>query len=85
MDHDPQTHRESQSKPNQIAGALVYGPNGFALGAANAYNHGHERPVNSVRRTMANTRSPIGMVDAGVPTLGGPSCRGLALTASIWR
>jgi len=25
------------------------------------------------------------MVDAGVPTLDGPSCRGLKLTASIWR
>src|SRR5207237_5800402 len=43
MYHDPQTHRESQSKPNQIAWGLVYGPNGFALGPANAYNHDHER------------------------------------------
>ena len=34
----------SQSKPNQIAGGLVYGPNGFALGAANAGNHDRERP-----------------------------------------
>jgi hypothetical protein len=42
-------------------------------------------PINSARRTMANTRKPIGMVDAGVPTLGGPSCCGFALTASIWR
>ena len=84
MDHNPQIHRESQSKPNQIAGGLVYqmvslwGLLTRATTTANA-------PINSARRTMANTRSPIGMVDAGVPTLGGPSCRGLALMASIWR
>src|SRR5262245_56488013 len=30
MDHHPQRHRETQSKPNQIAGGLVCGPNGFA-------------------------------------------------------
>src|SRR6266436_3916613 len=34
MDHDPHTHREPQSKPNQIAGGLVYSPDGFALGTA---------------------------------------------------
>jgi hypothetical protein len=43
MHHDPQTRRKSQSKPNQIAGRLVCGRKGFALGAANAYRHGHER------------------------------------------
>jgi len=32
---------------------------------------------------MANIRSPIGMVDAGVPTSNGPSCCGLALMESI--
>jgi hypothetical protein len=30
MDHHPQRHRETQSKPNQIAGGLVCGPNGGA-------------------------------------------------------
>ena len=44
MDHNPETHRESQSNPNQIAGGFVYGTKGFALGAANADRHGHERP-----------------------------------------
>ena len=44
LDHKPQIHRESQSKPDQIAWGLVYGPNGFALGAANAGNHDRERP-----------------------------------------
>src|SRR6516165_8568148 len=43
MDHDPQAHRQSQGKPNQIARGLVYGGKGFALGAANAHRHGHER------------------------------------------
>ena len=43
MDHDPQTHRESQSEPNQIAEGLVCGPNGVALGAAEVYSHDHER------------------------------------------
>src|SRR2546428_12360586 len=32
MEHDPQTHRDSQHEPNQIAGSLVDRPNGFALG-----------------------------------------------------
>src|SRR5262245_27865876 len=44
MDHDPQTHRESQRKPNQIAGGLVYSPNGFALRAANTYSDNSKRP-----------------------------------------
>jgi hypothetical protein len=39
-------------------------------------------PINNARRTMASIRSPIGMVDVGVPTLGGPRCRGSALMAS---
>jgi len=43
MDHDPQAHRQSQGKPNQIARGLVYGGKAFALGAANAHRHGHER------------------------------------------
>src|SRR6266545_6784927 len=43
MDHNPQTHRESQSKPNQIGGGLVYGRERFALRTANPYRHGHER------------------------------------------
>src|SRR6266536_2308590 len=44
MDHDPQTHRESQSKPNQIAGGLVDGRKAFALRTTHAYRHSHERP-----------------------------------------
>jgi len=44
MDHHPQRHRETQSKPDQIAGDLVCGLNGFALGAAQAYGHDRERP-----------------------------------------
>ena len=32
LDHHPQTPRDSQSKPDQIAGSLVYGQNGLALG-----------------------------------------------------
>ena len=31
MDHNPQTHGEPQSKPNQIARGLVYGRKAFAL------------------------------------------------------
>jgi hypothetical protein len=67
MDHDPQTHRDSQSEPNQIAGGLVYGPNGFALGAAKAYGYGHERPEKQRTKKIANIRSPSGMVDPCVP------------------
>jgi hypothetical protein len=44
MDRDPQTHRESQSKPNQIAEGLVDGSKTFALRTTHAYRHGHERP-----------------------------------------
>src|SRR5262252_8009448 len=44
MDRDPQTHRESQSKPNQIAEGLVDGRKTFALRTAHAYRHDHERP-----------------------------------------
>src|SRR5262245_21471910 len=44
MDHDPQTYRKSQSKPDQIAGGLVERRKGFALGAAHAHDHDHERP-----------------------------------------
>ena len=43
MDGDPQTHRESQSKPNEIAEGLVDGRKSFALRTAHAYRHGHER------------------------------------------
>src|SRR5262245_31534797 len=43
MDRDPQTHRESQSEPNQIAEGLVDGRETFALRTAHAYRHGHER------------------------------------------
>ncbi len=44
MDHDPKAHRESQSKPNEIARGLVYGRKAFALGAADAHRHGDECP-----------------------------------------
>src|SRR5262245_66680467 len=39
--------------------------------------------MNSARSVMATIRSPIGMVDAGLPTSDGPSCWGLALMESI--
>jgi len=44
MNHDPQAHRESQSKPNEIARGLVYGRKAFALGAADSHRHGDECP-----------------------------------------
>src|SRR5215831_15392999 len=44
MDNDPQANRKSQRKPDEIAGGLVNRRKGFALGAAHAYGHGHERP-----------------------------------------
>jgi hypothetical protein len=44
MDHDPETHRESESKPNQITRRLVDGRKTFALRAADAQCHGHKRP-----------------------------------------
>src|SRR2546430_924065 len=39
-------------------------------------------PINIVRRMMASIRSPIGIVDDAVSTLGGTGCCGLALIAS---
>jgi hypothetical protein len=39
-------------------------------------------PMNTERRTTASIRSPIGMVDADVPTSSGPGCHGLALMGS---
>jgi hypothetical protein len=36
MDHDSQADGQPQSKPNQIAGGLVYRRKAFALRAANA-------------------------------------------------
>src|SRR5262245_2413988 len=44
MDHHPHAYGEPQSKPDQIAGSLVYGRNGFALGHADARSDGHQRP-----------------------------------------
>src|SRR6516225_2982755 len=41
-------------------------------------------PINSARRAIPNTRSPSGMLDVGAPTLGGPSCCGLALIEWLW-
>jgi hypothetical protein len=38
--------------------------------------------MKTVRRKIANIRSPIGTVDAAVSTPGGPGCRGSALIAS---
>src|SRR5215472_3183438 len=85
MDHDPQTDRKSQRKPDEIAGGLVNGRKGLALGAAHAHGHDHERPDKHRTQSHSQYRSPSGMVDAGVPMLGGPSCCGLALIKSIWR
>src|ERR1700745_762947 len=46
MDHDPQTHCKSERKPDEVAGVLVNGRKGLALGAAHAHGHAHERPDN---------------------------------------
>jgi hypothetical protein len=44
MDQNPQTHRKSESKPNQITRRLVDGRKTLALRAANAHCEGHKRP-----------------------------------------
>src|SRR5262249_9930560 len=41
-------------------------------------------PINSARRTMANTRRPIGIVATGVPVANRSSCPGLVLTLATW-
>src|SRR6516162_2772073 len=56
MDHDPQTHPKSQRKPDEIAGGLVNGRKGLALGAAHAHGHDHERP--DKQRTQGHTQYP---------------------------
>src|SRR5262249_10069900 len=43
VDGDPQSHRETQCQPNEVAGGLVYGPKGLALGSADAHRYCHER------------------------------------------
>jgi hypothetical protein len=43
VDDDPQSHRETQCQPNEVAGGLVYGPKGLALGRADAHRYCHER------------------------------------------
>jgi hypothetical protein len=83
LDHHPQTPRDSQSKPDQIAGSLVYGQMDSLWGLLMRAVTATSAPINSARRTMASIRSPIGMVDAGVPTSGGPGCRGSALMAPL--
>src|SRR5215831_14364207 len=56
MDHDPQTDRKSQRKPDEIAGGLVNGRKGLALGAAHAHGHDHERP--DKHRTQSHSQYP---------------------------
>jgi hypothetical protein len=55
MDRDPQTHREPQSEPYQIAEGLVDGRKTFALRTAHAYRHGHERP--NEQRSKSNDQN----------------------------
>src|SRR5262249_33430268 len=43
VDDDPQSHRETQCQPNEVARSLVYGPKGLALGSADAHRYCHER------------------------------------------
>ena len=43
MGHNPQTHGEPKSKPNQIARGLVYGRKAFALRTANPQRQSRER------------------------------------------
>jgi hypothetical protein len=85
MDHDPQAHRESQSKPNEIARGLVYGRKAFALGAADAHRHGDECPDKQRSKYDSQYSQPIGMLCAAVPPLDGLGCSGVALKNSIWR
>src|SRR5215471_10289376 len=56
MDHDPQTDPKSQRKPDEIAGGLVNGRKGLALGASHAHGHDHERP--DKQRTQSHTQYP---------------------------
>ena len=74
MDRDPQTHRESQSEPNQIAEGLVDGRETFAMRTAHAYRHGHERPNEQRSKSNGRIRTPIGMAAPGIPTFEGPVC-----------
>src|ERR687887_1540322 len=60
MDHDPQTHGESQSKPNQIAGGLVNGCKAFALRTTHAYRHSHERPDKQRSKDNGQNSQPHG-------------------------
>src|SRR5262245_11001054 len=85
MDHDPQAHRQSQGKPNQIARGLVYGGKRFTLwGLLTRTVTATSAPINSARKTMANIRRPIGTVATGVPVANRSSCDGLVLTLSTW-
>ena len=84
MDHDPQTHRKSQRKPDEIAGGLVTDAKVSLWGLLTRTVTTTSAPINTARRAIANTRSPIGMVDGGVPTVGEPSCCGLTLMEWLW-
>jgi len=56
VDHDPQTHPKSQRKPDEVAGGLVNGRKGLALGTAHAHGHDHERP--DEQRTQSHGQYP---------------------------
>jgi hypothetical protein len=55
MDHDPQTHCESESKPKQITWRLVDGRETFALGAADTHCQDHERPDETTSKSSEPT------------------------------
>src|SRR5262249_8741626 len=58
MDHDPQTHRESESKPDQISRCLVNGRKTFALRTADAHCHDHERPDEECSKNHGQESEP---------------------------
>jgi hypothetical protein len=43
VDDDPQSRCKTQCQPDEVAGGLVYGPKGLALGSADAHCYCHER------------------------------------------
>jgi hypothetical protein len=85
MDHDPQAHRESQSKPNEIARVSYTDARLSLWGLLTRTVTATSAPINSARSTIANIRGPIGMLCAAVPPLDGLGCSGVALKNSIWR
>jgi hypothetical protein len=72
MDRDPQTHRESQSKPNQIAEVSWTDARLSLCGLLTRTVTATSAPMNSARRAMARMRTASGMVAPGIPTFEEP-------------